>query len=349
MAEGKGSRPAFTREERIYFGLRSGESTGHFGRHVRDGVLAATESFTRERPEEASGRRDDPTATEPWSRGRARLERERERERGEVQGRHQRHAGGRDVVSGGSPVSDQHRRAPLGRLHSGVMDSMMAASSSIAAFRRAGIELRISASWPTLARDRRRGTAPVGPERRPLEGHDQLGTYLRSARPLGVGDLRGDDGRPRRPLRRATPLPCQRRLRTSTEGLTGDSWQHRRSSATPGWSPDPECQLTLMNARVPSLASRGPDRWVLAGDRLFVDFDLSIENAPLGTRRRIGSVVVEVTHPPHLGCAKFVSRFGEEAMRFVNSLVASRLRLRGPARPGDPIDKGVGADDEEAG
>lgn len=142
------------------------------------------------------------------------------------------------------------------------------------------------------------------------------------------------------------------------EGLQGDSWRHRRSSATPDGSADPERQLTLMNARLASLVARRPERLALAGDQLFVDFDLSVENAPPGTRLRIGGAVVEVTPPPHLGCAKFVSRFGEEAMRFVNSPVGRQLRLRGAnakvvapgtVRTGDPIDKVFGADGEEAG
>jgi MOSC domain-containing protein YiiM len=36
-----------------------------------------------------------------------------------------------------------------------------------------------------------------------------------------------------------------------------------------------------------------------------------------------------VTPPPHLGCQKFVARFGLEAMRFVNSPLGKQLRLRG--------------------
>jgi MOSC domain-containing protein YiiM len=57
--------------------------------------------------------------------------------------------------------------------------------------------------------------------------------------------------------------------------------------------------------------------------------DLSAENLPAGTRLALGSAVVEVTAPPHLGCQKFVARFGLEAMKFVNSPVGRELRLRG--------------------
>ena len=38
---------------------------------------------------------------------------------------------------------------------------------------------------------------------------------------------------------------------------------------------------------------------------------------------------MQVSEAPHLGCAKFVERFGAEAMRFVNSRLGRQLRLRG--------------------
>jgi len=36
-----------------------------------------------------------------------------------------------------------------------------------------------------------------------------------------------------------------------------------------------------------------------------------------------------VSHLPHTGCHKFVSRFGADAMKFVNSVVGRELCLRG--------------------
>jgi MOSC domain-containing protein YiiM len=62
---------------------------------------------------------------------------------------------------------------------------------------------------------------------------------------------------------------------------------------------------------------------------LFIDFDLSEANLPAGTRLALGSAVIEVTAQPHTGCAKFVERFGADAMRFVNSPKGKGLRLRG--------------------
>jgi MOSC domain-containing protein YiiM len=67
----------------------------------------------------------------------------------------------------------------------------------------------------------------------------------------------------------------------------------------------------------------------LAGDQLYVDFDLSLANLPAGTRLAIGSAVIEVTPEPHTGCGKFVARFGLEAMKFVNSTIGRELNLRG--------------------
>ena len=113
------------------------------------------------------------------------------------------------------------------------------------------------------------------------------------------------------------------------EGLIGDSWNKRGSSRTPDGSPHPEMQLNIMNARVAALVAQDKDRWQLAGDQLYIDMDLSAENLPAGTQLAIGSAVIEVTPPPHTGCKKFVSRFGLDAMKFVNSAVGRELHLRG--------------------
>lgn len=113
------------------------------------------------------------------------------------------------------------------------------------------------------------------------------------------------------------------------EGLVGDSWKQRRSKTTPDGSPNPLMQVNIMNSRVTALVAQDKARWQLAGDQLYLDLDLSEENLPAGTRLAIGSAVLEVTPPPHLGCQKFVARFGVEAMKFVNSPVGRQLHLRG--------------------
>jgi hypothetical protein len=113
------------------------------------------------------------------------------------------------------------------------------------------------------------------------------------------------------------------------EGLVGDSWITRRSSRTADGSAHLEMQINIMSARVAALVAQDKDRWQLAGDQLYLDMDLSAENLPAGTQLAIGSAVIEVTPPPHTGCMKFVSRFGLDAMKFVNSPVGRELHLRG--------------------
>jgi hypothetical protein len=114
------------------------------------------------------------------------------------------------------------------------------------------------------------------------------------------------------------------------EGLVGDMWIRRGSARTPDGSAHPDMQLTLMNARTVDLVAGGDrERWALAGDQLYVDLDLSVDNLPNGTRLTLGSAVIEVTPEPHTGCVKFASRFGKDAHRFVNTKAHRHLRLRG--------------------
>lgn len=112
-------------------------------------------------------------------------------------------------------------------------------------------------------------------------------------------------------------------------GLLGDNWSVRGSSRTPDGSPHPDMQINIMNARVTALVAQAKERWPLAGDQFYIDMDLSKENLPAGSRIEIGSAVLEVSPYPHLGCHKFVSRFGIDAMKFVNSEVGKQLCLRG--------------------
>jgi hypothetical protein len=112
-------------------------------------------------------------------------------------------------------------------------------------------------------------------------------------------------------------------------GLVGDTWRSRRSRITFDGSPHPDMQLNVMNTRVVALVAGDRSRWSLAGDQLFIDLDLSEANVPAGTRLALGSAVIEVTPQPHTGCGKFISRFGVDAGKFVNSLLGRELNLRG--------------------
>ena len=111
------------------------------------------------------------------------------------------------------------------------------------------------------------------------------------------------------------------------DGLVGDSWRTRgRSGGRPA---NEKAQITVMNARSTALVAGDRERWPLAGDQLYVDFDLSGEHIPPGTRLAVGTAVIEVTDDPHTGCKKFSARFGLEALKFVNSPEGRALNLRG--------------------
>ncbi|MFN8672519.1 MAG: hypothetical protein U0457_10640 [Candidatus Sericytochromatia bacterium] len=85
-----------------------------------------------------------------------------------------------------------------------------------------------------------------------------------------------------------------------------------------------------MNSRSVNLIAVTKDRWSLAGDQLYIDLDLSLENLPPKTKLKIGNeVIIEVTAEPHTGCKKFVERYGLDAMKFVNSPIGRELNLRG--------------------
>jgi MOSC domain-containing protein YiiM len=106
------------------------------------------------------------------------------------------------------------------------------------------------------------------------------------------------------------------------EGLVGDRWRTRGSAEL-------ERQLTVTNARLMALVAQEKRHWPPAGDQLYVDFDLSADNAPAGTRMSIGEAVIEVTETPHTGCRKFAARYGLDALKFISTPVGQHLRLRG--------------------
>jgi MOSC domain-containing protein YiiM len=176
-------------------------------------------------------------------------------------------------------------------------------------------------------------------------GHLELPTLQAGLANVRLSPI--DDGRVELIVRR--PSEDQREVLTEAElstetGLVGDRWSVVRGATVP----NPQAQLTLMNARAAALVAGRADHGGLAGDQLYVDLDLSYENLPPGTRLSVGSAVIEVTAEPHAGCGKFARRFGVDALKFVNSSGGRRLNLRGInakviaggiVRPGDTISK----------
>jgi hypothetical protein len=135
---------------------------------------------------------------------------------------------------------------------------------------------------------------------------------------------------------------------TLEDGLVGDGWLARGSRHTEDGSAEVARQVTLMNSRAAALFAGDRSRWPIAGDQLYVDFDLSEVNIPPGTRLRIGTAVLEVSVEPHTGCQKFTERFGLEALRFLRSPEGKPFQLRGintrvieagTVNVGDAVDK----------
>jgi MOSC domain-containing protein YiiM len=133
-----------------------------------------------------------------------------------------------------------------------------------------------------------------------------------------------DQGRLELIVRR--PVKGQREVLTEgelsfSEGLVGDCWKT--------YDPHPNMQINIMNARAIAVIAGDRLHWPLAGDQLYVDLDLSEANMPPGTKLEVGSAVLEITMEPHTGCSKFASRFGVDAVKFVNSPGGRALNLRG--------------------
>jgi len=131
------------------------------------------------------------------------------------------------------------------------------------------------------------------------------------------------------------------------DGLVGDNWLTRATSRAIAEGRHLDAMITVMSARMVRLLADSPDEQALAGDQLYVDLDISHDNLPAGSRIAIGdAAVLEVSAKPHAGCKKFLARFGEDAVAFVNGEVGSRMRLRGlnarlvhggAVRPGDVV------------
>jgi hypothetical protein len=120
-------------------------------------------------------------------------------------------------------------------------------------------------------------------------------------------------------------------------GVEGDRWASAAEGrlppsvigGLPDGRPDPDQQVSMMNARLLRLLAGSEDRMRLAGDNLVVDLNLSEGNLPPGQKLQVGEVLLEVTAAPHTGCGKFAARFGRDAARLVNAAARRDLHLRG--------------------
>ena len=120
---------------------------------------------------------------------------------------------------------------------------------------------------------------------------------------------------------RLTPASAQV---SASLGLHGDHWSIGK------YRNQPDIQIAIINSRLLDLVSGGDrERWASAGDNIVADLDLSHANLVPGQKLEAGSAVLEITDTPHAGCKKFASRFGADALRFVNIGQGTELRLRG--------------------
>ena len=91
------------------------------------------------------------------------------------------------------------------------------------------------------------------------------------------------------------------------QGIVGDRWfldENRELSE----------QVAMMNIHIAKFFANG-QKLTLFGDSLFVDFDISPENMPVGTKIKIGEAIFVVTDEMHGPCSKFKKRFGTAAFQ----------------------------------
>ncbi len=170
-----------------------------------------------------------------------------------------------------------------------------------------------------------RGRTPVSTADRTAAWHRTAGELtaflptLQSA-PRDVGSLE---------LVVRRPAPAEREVLEEGEldlvvGLVGDSWSTRPSSRTEDGRAHPDMQLTVMSSAVIGFLAGDipggvpwPATSCTSTSTSRTTTSPRARCSPSGTSR-VGGAVVEVTDQPHRGCAKFVHRFGAEAMRAVN-------------------------------
>jgi hypothetical protein len=72
-------------------------------------------------------------------------------------------------------------------------------------------------------------------------------------------------------------------------------WLERGSSSSPDGSAQLDSQVTLISTLVLAAIEPDPGRWPLAGDQLYVDFDLVAGEPADGALLEVGDAVLEVS------------------------------------------------------
>jgi len=116
---------------------------------------------------------------------------------------------------------------------------------------------------------------------------------------------------------------------SAEKGVHGDKWADECWLTLEDGRPDPRVQICIMNARSIEAIAGDIANWAPAGDNLFIDMNLGVDNLQPGQRLTLGASVLEITDEAHNACAKFAQRYGRDASKFVNLQLGREHRLRG--------------------
>ena len=114
---------------------------------------------------------------------------------------------------------------------------------------------------------------------------------------------------------------------TQANGIPGERWATMPWLRLEDGSPHPGIQVSILPTRVLDLVWRDRIGAPHPGDPIVADLDTTEENLPVGTLIQAGSAVLRVSEVPNLACVKWKVRYGEDALRWVES--RPELRLRG--------------------
>ncbi|MCP4444517.1 MAG: hypothetical protein GY811_04125 [Myxococcales bacterium] len=105
-------------------------------------------------------------------------------------------------------------------------------------------------------------------------------------------------------------------------GVISDRWSPKKNK--------PGDQLSLGSLAVARLVTMGSiERYHLFGNNFLIDFDLSADSLPVGTRLKLGTASIEITDEPYTPCNRYQARFGKEARRWVRDETHQARHLRG--------------------
>jgi hypothetical protein len=114
---------------------------------------------------------------------------------------------------------------------------------------------------------------------------------------------------------------------TRAEAIAGERWLTMPWLRTEDGKPHPGIQVSILPSRVMDLVWRDREATPHPGDPIVADLDTSEANLPVGTLIQAGTAVLRVSEVPNLACVKWKVRYGEPALRWVES--RPELRLRG--------------------